>query len=717
MKTYCRVLIIISILVVSIFAAGCGGGGGGGSSYVAPTGESLSGSVVLPADIVATMTANIVANVSFAGMKVHLFDINDNDIVSPVELGSTGAFSFPGVPVGSNYQLVLITPAGKKLLRKHIDSFSEALSSVNINSESTAIAVLVKQSNFEKSETNLSEVISPAVISNLVEKITEWLKGTSPSTENDIFAVVIAVVGESEIEKIIDNAPDPAVYSVIYDGNGNTGGAVPIDSLTYQQSNAVSVKDNSGNLIKTGFTFTGWNTSADGSGTSYTTGGTFAMGAANTTLYAKWSLIPTYNVTYNGNGNTGGSVPTDNLTYQQSATVTVKENTGSLMKTGYAFTGWNTAADGSGTSYNPAATFAIGTTNVALYAKWSLTYTVTYNGNGNTAGSVPLDSQTYQQNSVVTVKDNTSSLAKTGYTLAGWNTQADGGGTSYVAGSTFAMGTTGVALYAQWTKNPTQVSGIISADTTWSLASSPYELTAKVQIANGSTLSIEPGVSIYGNGQAIEVFGTLKAIGNANNRIKFTNTKVSPGSQSSSLLYLIDLDYLEFNSGAIYSPGGNGIYGSLNLRNSVIEGIDYIYVWYPKANCVIERNIFKNSGGISVGTSDSVKVTIQNNVFIGQRGNCQTRTYAVEVWASYSSSQTLVQNNSFLNTNLVALMLPIGYPGKMIATNNYWGTTSQSVIAAMIFDKNDDLGSSDVIVFEPLLSAPHQDTPDPTPYL
>lgn len=346
----------------------------------------------------------------------------------------------------------------------------------------------------------------------------------------------------------------------------------------------------------------------------------------------------------------------------------------------------------------------------------TISYSVIYNGNGNTGGTVPIDSLGYKQGSVAAVKNNVGGLVKTGYTFAGWNTNPNGSGTSYNAGSLLAIGAANATLYAKWSKNSTQVGGIINTNTTWSLANSPYELTAKVQIANGSTLTIEPGVSVYGNGQAIEVFGTLKAIGNAANRIKFTNTKVSPGSQPSSLLFLIDLNYLEFNLGAIYPAGVGEIYGSLNLRNSIIEGIDYIYVWYPKADCVIERNIFKNSGGISIGTSDSVKVSIQNNVFIGQKGN-QTRTYAVEVWASYGSSQTLVQNNSFLSTTLIALALPVGASGQMAATNNYWNTTNPSTIAGMIFDKNDNLGSPGFIVFEPFLSAPHPNTPNPVPYL
>lgn len=78
-----------------------------------------------------------------------------------------------------------------------------------------------------------------------------------------------------------------------------------------------------------------------------------------------------YIVTYDGNGSTGGSVPVDaSSPYTSGATVTVLGNTGSLVKTGgYAFAGWNTAANGSGISYAPGATFTI-TANTTLYAQW-----------------------------------------------------------------------------------------------------------------------------------------------------------------------------------------------------------------------------------------------------------------------------------------------------------------------------------------------------------
>ncbi len=77
----------------------------------------------------------------------------------------------------------------------------------------------------------------------------------------------------------------------------------------------------------------------------------------------------TYSVTYDANGAISGTVPVDETVYNDNDEVTVLGNTGSLVKTGCTFGGWNTNADGSGTTYAPAATFEI-TDNTTLYAKW-----------------------------------------------------------------------------------------------------------------------------------------------------------------------------------------------------------------------------------------------------------------------------------------------------------------------------------------------------------
>lgn len=160
-------------------------------------------------------------------------------------------------------------------------------------------------------------------------------------------------------------------YLLRYDGNSNTGGNVPMDLLFYAATGTVTVKANTLGLVKSGAKFVGWNTQADGLGTNYAPRRTFAMGAADRVLYAQWSNEATYSVTYNGNGNTNGNVPFDSNIYVEGTTVPVMSNIYSLEKTGFVFDGWNTQADGEGTTYAVnSQTMVMPANNVTLYAKW-----------------------------------------------------------------------------------------------------------------------------------------------------------------------------------------------------------------------------------------------------------------------------------------------------------------------------------------------------------
>ena len=140
-------------------------------------------------------------------------------------------------------------------------------------------------------------------------------------------------------------------YTVTYNGNGNTGGTTPVDGSSPYASGATVTVLGAGGLVKTGYTFNGWNTAAGGTGTSYAAGATFTI-SADTTLYAQWTPT-TYTVTYSGNGNTGGTAPVDGSSpYTSSATVTVL-GPADLVRTGYTFNDWNTAFDGTGTAMHP----------------------------------------------------------------------------------------------------------------------------------------------------------------------------------------------------------------------------------------------------------------------------------------------------------------------------------------------------------------------------
>ncbi len=110
-------------------------------------------------------------------------------------------------------------------------------------------------------------------------------------------------------------------------------------------------------LTAAGKTFAGWK-KADGS--------MFDFDGAITTpqkIYAVWA----HPVTYNGNGSTSGTVPTDTNTYATGTAVTLPGNTGNLTKTGYTFGGWSLTPNG------PVVTsHTMGTTPITFYAVWTL---------------------------------------------------------------------------------------------------------------------------------------------------------------------------------------------------------------------------------------------------------------------------------------------------------------------------------------------------------
>lgn len=75
-------------------------------------------------------------------------------------------------------------------------------------------------------------------------------------------------------------------------------------------------------------------------------------------------------ITYDGNGKTGGAVPTSQTDIVYNTSTIVSGNVGSLVKTGCAFIGWNTAKDGTGKFYLPGSSFTPTATSHTLYAQW-----------------------------------------------------------------------------------------------------------------------------------------------------------------------------------------------------------------------------------------------------------------------------------------------------------------------------------------------------------
>ena len=239
---------------------------------------------------------------------------------------------------------------------------------------------------------------------------------------------------------ILTNFIDSMIVTITYYPNGASGSEV-VESKVGNASYTIR----SNMFSRSGYNFTGWNTQANGGGTSYSAGSSYSE-LANLDLYAQWSRI-TYTIKYNKNASDAtGSMA--NTTKYYGTNVTLRSN--AFKRTGYSFAGWATEKGGN-VVYSNGATYTANA-NVTLYAKWTAhKYTVKFNGNGSTSGS--MSNQTFTYGTAQKLTSN--AFKKTGFTFSKWTRNADGTGTSYTNGQsvknlTSTNGAT-INLYAQWT--------------------------------------------------------------------------------------------------------------------------------------------------------------------------------------------------------------------------------------------------------------------------
>jgi uncharacterized repeat protein (TIGR02543 family) len=270
-----------------------------------------------------------------------------------------------------------------------------------------------------------------------------------------------------------------AIYNVTYNPNGGT-------TTNASEQKAVNNEITIGSAAtRTGYTFVKW---ADQGTGLWNPGETTTVTATRFIFSAQWSAN-TNSITYDSNSNTGGSVPAPGSYVTDGAPYAVLGNTGSLVRAGYTFAGWNTAADGTGTNY-PAgvgATYAL-PANVILYAKWQPgTYTITYNGSGATGGATPSNGSFTTGGTYSIPANSAGNLAKTGFTFAGWSTEANGGGTSYADAATTLTTTSDVILYAKWSA--------ASYTVTYALNGGTSSLPAQNPVQYGSTFTLAAAAS------------------------------------------------------------------------------------------------------------------------------------------------------------------------------------------------------------------------------
>jgi len=246
-------------------------------------------------------------------------------------------------------------------------------------------------------------------------------------------------------------------YTVTFSANSATSGAAPAPQTVYS---GISITvPGQGTLAYSGKTFGGWNTQANGGGTNYTVGAPFTV-TSDVTLYAKWQSAVQYTVTYNANG-ASGAAPTAQ-TVEPGTEITL-QGTGNMANTGKIFAGWSLNAGGTGTLYAVGATYTV-TGNITFYAQWVSSYTVTFSANG-ASGAAP-DAQTVDPGTVITLPGE-GTMIYAGKMFDGWNTQANGRGTSYAEGAPYTVNAN-ITLYAKWINLPIEAQGATLAEKlTW----------------------------------------------------------------------------------------------------------------------------------------------------------------------------------------------------------------------------------------------------------
>jgi uncharacterized repeat protein (TIGR02543 family) len=322
------------------------------------------------------------------------------------------------------------------------------------------------------------------------------------------------------------------------------GGTGSIGSITNQVGESIALPSGSG-LSDPGFTFTGWNTITDGSGTEYAVGATYVL-SGNQTLFAQWSP-DTYVVTYSYgggvamvgsstfvvgtvalilptptfNGNTfdgwfsaevggtlvgvGGasfvpiesiqlfaqwtSLAIDVLTFNanggagsilsvsgEDGTTTILPTIDGITYPGFAFSGWNTQADGGGTQYEQGVSLTL-VSSQTFYAQWTegSSDTVSFDANGGSGSISPINGT---PGSTITLP-NQNGFIREGFELTNWNTSAKGSGTSYSVGQGFKLSGS-ITLFAQWSGH--RISTLFGAIGTFKTDSSALSANLKSQI-------------------------------------------------------------------------------------------------------------------------------------------------------------------------------------------------------------------------------------------
>lgn len=171
------------------------------------------------------------------------------------------------------------------------------------------------------------------------------------------------------------------------------------------------------------------------------------------TVYAVWVGNPVLTYDTNKPNTWNGQMPSTpasvSVSYNTAAADGSGWQSGDTSKIrGYRFLGWYAGPQDDAGLYD---WNTLLTGNVTVYAHWErLKASVVYDRNAKDAKGSHANTTGWQYSDVTVPSDTSKSFTRAGYVFLGWDTQADGNGTSYKDGSQVPLQDKDITLYAQW---------------------------------------------------------------------------------------------------------------------------------------------------------------------------------------------------------------------------------------------------------------------------
>ena len=351
----------------------------------------------------------------------------------------------------------------------------------------------------------------------------------------------------------------PPTWTITWSANGGTGGGT-----TVQNQGVAHTAPSPG--TRDGFDFTSYRKPEFGGDPTFVaSGGTFNP-TANDAFWAQWTA-KTYAVTFDANGGSGApasQTKTHGTSLTLSSTAPTRATVGSTQ---YTFAGWNTAANGTGTSYAAGASY---TSNAALslFAQWTettLNWSITWSADGGTGGGTTTRARGLTHTAP-------SPGTKTGFNFSTWRTPQFGGDATLVANGGTITPTANMQFWAIWTAIP--VVGSVSSITgstggrNGSLSSSPWrdpKSSFTITFANTTSATARIQRSASNDFATAGQFtnGSTDTLSISSNTATIT-TNQPTGTTSSSANFYYRVQIISINGTALATP-----ISSASIRNTV----------------------------------------------------------------------------------------------------------------------------------------------------